>query len=82
MPKSKSGDSDDDIAAMMLSMGDDDSPSSGVPDGSTTIMEMPTGMVAPPAEGKTDEKKPAIPTAAGSSNAASELLRKYMKRPR
>lgn len=76
-------DSEDDIAAMMLGMGEDDAPSSGtpyVPEGST-IMEMPAAMLDPNAP-KKDEPAAAKPTVQGSSNAAEELLRKYMRRPR
>ena len=82
----KSG-SEDDIAAMLLGMNEEDTPSGNfksVPEGST-IMEMPNGLLDPNGEKKEekkDEKKAAIPTKEGSSNAASELLRKYMKRPR
>jgi predicted component of type VI protein secretion system len=69
--------SDDDIAAMLLGMGEDDAPR--VPEGST-IMEMPAGMAGAPE--KPDEKKSAIPSQETSSSAASDLLRKYMRRPR
>lgn len=84
-PAPAKANSDDDIAAMLLSLGDDDSgtSSSDIPGGSTTIMEMPISTAEPTAAAtdKKDDKKP-IPTREGSSNAASELLRKYMKRPR
>lgn len=85
-PAPAKSNSEDDIAAMLLSLGDDDSSgssSSDIPGGSTTIMEMPVSTAEPPAAAtdKKDDKK-AIPTREGSSNAASELLRKYMKRPR
>lgn len=76
-------DSEDDIAAMMLGMGDDDAPApAAVPEGST-IMEMPVSMLdSATQDTKKDEKNPAKVTQEGSSNAASELLRKYMRRPR
>ncbi len=82
MPKAKA-ESEDDIAAMMLSMGDDDSAAGSASSyGETTIMEMPTSEMAPGSGEKQDEKKAPVPTKDGSSDAASELLRKYMKRPR
>lgn len=70
--------SDDDIAAMMLGLGDDSA--SGVPEGST-VFEMnavnPDG--TPKAE---DAEAKKAPTREDSSNAASDILRKYMRRPR
>ena len=72
----------DDIAAMLLNM-EDDSPAT-VPDGST-IMEMPAVLAEATAEaGNTaaDKKKAAIPTREDSSNAASDILKKMMLRPR
>jgi predicted component of type VI protein secretion system len=69
--------SDEDIAAMLLGMGDD----SSVPEGST-VFEM--GAVNPDGTPKTEPKAEAKPTDAkeDSSNAASDILRKYMRRPR
>ncbi|CAN5347050.1 hypothetical protein BH11PLA2_BH11PLA2_51600 [soil metagenome] len=83
-PVAKPG-SEDDIAAMLLGMGEDE-PSSGsgsyVPEGST-IMEMPIGLVGgAPGTEKKDDKKPAVPTKEDTSNAASEILKRYMRRPR
>jgi len=78
-PAAKS-DSDDDIAAMLLGMKDEAAPGGPVPEGST-IIEMPTGLLDPNAE-KKDDKKPEAATKETSSNAASELLRRYMRRPR
>lgn len=68
----------DAAAAMLLGMGDEDPPGSEpqVPEGST-VMELP----AVDASGKPIEKKKTI-TAAESSAAASEILRKYMRRPK
>ncbi|MFO0935617.1 MAG: FHA domain-containing protein [Gemmataceae bacterium] len=75
-------DGHDDIAAMLLNM-DDDSPAT-VPDGST-IMEMPAVLAEATAQdGNTtaDKKKAAIPSREDSSNAASDILKKMMRRPR
>ena len=82
IPKAASSGGDDDAAALLLGMTDDD-PSPGpdaVPTGST-IMDVPVGALAgtPPAA---DAKKGAVPTKEDTSNAASEILRKYMRRPR
>jgi pSer/pThr/pTyr-binding forkhead associated (FHA) protein len=79
MPKAaaKSSD-DDDIAAMLLGMNEE---SPGVPEGST-IMEMPASLVENPSAEKKDDKPAAAPAKKDSSNAASDLLRTYMRRPR
>lgn len=68
----------DRIAAMLLGLADD----SEVPEGSTVVDVPAIGAAA--AEGKPDEKKDAkkMPTKEDSSNAASEILRKYMRRPK
>jgi pSer/pThr/pTyr-binding forkhead associated (FHA) protein len=71
--------SHDDIAAMLLGMGDEDSSEAEVPGGST-IMELPS-VDAKPGEQKPDEKKKGA-SAAETSAAASEILRKYMRRPK
>ncbi len=77
IPGPAATESDEDIAAMLLGMGDD----SSVPEGST-VFEMgavnPDG--SPKAEAKPDAKK--ADTKEDSSNAASDILRKYMRRPR
>jgi pSer/pThr/pTyr-binding forkhead associated (FHA) protein len=85
IPSATAADDDPDkIAALLLSMGDDDAE---VPGGST-IMDMPTaageGQEGQPTqpEAKSDEKKKGVPTAAETSAAASEILRRYMRRPR
>lgn len=75
----------DKIAAMLLGMDDDDSTPGVVPDGST-IMDAPMldAMGQPikrPEEKKDDGKKPAQ-TREEMSSAASEILRKYMRRPK
>jgi pSer/pThr/pTyr-binding forkhead associated (FHA) protein len=80
--------SDDDIAAMLMELGDDGASSgaptdSAVPEGST-MMEIPSpflpdGTPAKPAE--KDKEKPK-PTHANTSSAAKAILDKYMKRPR
>jgi predicted component of type VI protein secretion system len=71
----------DDIAAMLLNM-DDDGPAS-VPEGST-IMEMPAVVAEAMAGAQkdADKKKAAIPTREDSSNAASDILKKMMRRQR
>lgn len=77
IPGPAASESDDDIAAMLLGMGDE----SSVPEGST-VFEMtavnPDGSTkaeTKPEAKKTDSKE-------DSSNAASDILRKYMRRPR
>jgi predicted component of type VI protein secretion system len=80
------GSADEDIAAMLLSLKDDETAStilgSGeVPEGST-VMEMPLPQELGP-DGQPKEKeppKPAVP--ANTSNAAKAILEKYMRRPR
>jgi hypothetical protein len=73
-------DDHDKVAAMLLSMGDDESGEAAVPQGST-VMELPAVLAAENAGGKSDEKKKAaVPE--DTSNAASEILRRYMRRPR
>jgi pSer/pThr/pTyr-binding forkhead associated (FHA) protein len=74
---------DDDIAAMLLSMGDD--PTSGlssdlIPEGST-VMDL---TVPPGAEdaAKTDKEKEKPKVSGNTQSAAKEILEKYMKRPR
>jgi pSer/pThr/pTyr-binding forkhead associated (FHA) protein len=78
--------SDDDIAAMLLSLGDDGTaaPSdpaalTDVPDGST-VMDLPNPFTAKKEEqDKEKEKKKAH---GNTSSAAKEILEKYMRRPR
>jgi predicted component of type VI protein secretion system len=74
-------DNADAMAAMLLAMGDDGSPEepSSVPEGST-IMEMPA--VTAPAGDASAAKKPkkAIVTGAEMSNAANDILRRYIRR--
>jgi pSer/pThr/pTyr-binding forkhead associated (FHA) protein len=79
------GSPDEDIAAMLLSLQEDDSPSTNlgsgeIPEGST-VMEM----MLPPemgGEGKPKQEEKPKPAAANTSNAAKEILEKYMRRPR
>ena len=82
-PASAAEDDPDRIAAMLLSMGDDDS--AEVPGGST-IMDMPSveNGADPAAAAKAEEekKKKGVPSAAETSAAASDILRRYMRRPR
>jgi predicted component of type VI protein secretion system len=78
IPKADEADA---AAAMLLGMDDDDPASPPyVPDGST-VFEMPAagGAAAKPEE-KKDPKK--VISREDSSNAASEILRKYMRRPK
>ena len=75
--KAKGG--DDDIAAMLLGMDDDEPGPSDVPGGST-IMEMAPVDAARLAEAKEKEKK--VIQQASSKDAAADLLRKYMRRPK
>jgi predicted component of type VI protein secretion system len=72
----------DDIASMLLGMDDDGPSPAPVPEGST-IMEMPAAVLtaAMEAEKKKTEKN-AVPTREDSSNAASDILKKMMRRPR
>lgn len=76
------------IAAMLLGM--DESGNADVPDGST-VMDMPLppdGIARTPEEqaaaaaGKSDEKPKKAQTREEMSSAASDLLRKYMRRPK
>jgi predicted component of type VI protein secretion system len=77
----------DKIAAMLLGMDEDGN--SEVPDGSTVMdLPLPPGATADApagsaqAAGKSDEKKKPAQTREDMSNAANELLRKYMRRPK
>ena len=90
--KSAAASEEDDAAAMLLALGDDGGASAPgadpVPEGSTVM-----DMIAPTAEGqnlpegataaKDDKaKKPGKPAMGNTSNAAADLLKKYMQRPR
>jgi pSer/pThr/pTyr-binding forkhead associated (FHA) protein len=69
---------DEDAAALLLGMGDEDSGTPPkVPEGST-VMELPA-QNAGAADPKKDGKK-AIASKEDTSNAASEILRRYMRR--
>ena len=76
--------SDDNIAAMLLGL-DDDSPSASVPEGST-VFEMkavnPDGSPKPAVVAVDPKAKKAVITQEESSSAASDILRKYLRRPR
>ena len=76
-----SDDEQDRIAAMLLGMDEDGNGS--VPDGST-VMEIPTPLGDESKAGNKDKKgdKKAVQTREEMSNAASDLLRKYMRRPK
>lgn len=73
---------DEDAAALLLSMGDEDSDAGAgpkVPEGST-VMELPAQTAgAAAADPKKDAKK-SIASKEDTSNAASEILRRYMRR--
>ncbi len=75
-PKSSTSESDDDIAAMLLGMGDD-----SVPEGSTVFEMNAVNPDGTPKEVKPDESKKA-PIKEDSSNVASDILKQYMRRPR
>lgn len=75
----------DRLAAMLLGLDDGEVP------GGSTVIDMPAAAAlkaeaeAAAATGgaaKPDPKKPASPSKEDTSNAASEILRKYMRRPR
>jgi pSer/pThr/pTyr-binding forkhead associated (FHA) protein len=78
----ESADEHDKIAAMLLGLGDDD-----VPQGST-VMDMPAALAGAPAgeqpAAKPEEKKESKKdlTREDMSNAANELLRRMMRRPK
>lgn len=81
---SSSDEDHDRVAAMLLGMDDDGNGS--VPDGST-VMEIPNPLTAGTAEApKSGESKPGEPKKAQTreemSDAANDLLRKYMRRPK
>jgi hypothetical protein len=83
------GSDDDDAAAMLLALGDDGDGSSGspsltdVPEGST-VMDLPSPFTVKEQldadKEKDKDKKPKPP--GNTSNAAKEILEKYMRRPR
>jgi predicted component of type VI protein secretion system len=76
-----SGDEEHDrMAAMLLGMDDD---GAAVPDGST-VMDIPTttGKEGEQAGAKPDDKKKVAQTREEMSSAASEILRKMMRRPK
>jgi len=68
-------DENDRLAAMLLGLDDEEVP------GGSTVVDMPVVDLLKEAEAKaTAEKKPVVKE--DSSNAANELLRKYMRRPK
>jgi pSer/pThr/pTyr-binding forkhead associated (FHA) protein len=89
-PATSSAGKDDDIAAMLLSLEDGDSPSSAgdVPEGSTVFdLKAATDEVPPPgapaAAGADKNKAAAKPAPSGDTrSAAANILEKMMKRPR
>jgi pSer/pThr/pTyr-binding forkhead associated (FHA) protein len=81
-----SASSDDDIAAMLLSLHDDGpsgSPSGSpeVPEGST-VHEMPLPPEVAAEMAKKEKEKAKQPALGNTSSAAKSILEKYMKRPR
>jgi len=72
---------EEDMAAMLLGMEED----GGVPDGST-VVELPAvdaqGNPIKPTEAKPEDKKKPVQTREEMSSAASDLLRKMMRRPK
>jgi pSer/pThr/pTyr-binding forkhead associated (FHA) protein len=78
--------SDDDVAAMLLSLHDDDSGGSlagspDVPEGST-VHEMPLPPEFDDEAAKKEPEKPKPAAPANTSSAAKSILEKYMRRPR
>jgi pSer/pThr/pTyr-binding forkhead associated (FHA) protein len=77
---------DDDVADMLLSMGDDNSTSGAlteIPEGSTVMdLPIPPGALDSEAAKKEKEEKEKPKPPANTQNAAKEILDKYMKRPR
>jgi pSer/pThr/pTyr-binding forkhead associated (FHA) protein len=84
--KGKKDEAEDDIAAMLLELGDESTSGAltsgagdGVPDGST-VMELPSVGDQPGGEKKEDKEK--AKSVGNTSNAAKAILEKYMRRPR
>jgi len=81
----KNGSADDDVAAMLLEMGDESSSGAladQIPEGSTVLdLTLPPGVLDPDAAKKEKEKEKPKPPA-NTQSAAKEILDKYMKRPR
>ena len=86
LAKDTGAESDDDIAAMLLSLGDDGAGTTGeptamtdVPEGST-VMDVPSPFAAKKEEADKDKDKKKAH--GNTSSAAKEILEKYMRRPR
>jgi pSer/pThr/pTyr-binding forkhead associated (FHA) protein len=86
MPAAAGSTEDDDIAAMLMSLNDDDrdlGSDSAIPDGST-VMEM----IVPPSvqdaakDADKAKEKDKSKTSGNTSHAAKSILEQYMKRPR
>jgi pSer/pThr/pTyr-binding forkhead associated (FHA) protein len=84
----KPADAEDDIAALLLSLEDGESPATaglgdGVPDGSTVFdIKVPEpGQVPPPGQGPAKDNKPKSATG-DTRSAAASLLEQMTKRPR
>jgi predicted component of type VI protein secretion system len=85
-PASVGSSADDDIAAMLLSLKEEDGTStvlgSGeIPEGST-VMDMPLPQDMGPDGQPKQEEKPKPAGSPNTSNAAKAILEKYMRRPR
>jgi pSer/pThr/pTyr-binding forkhead associated (FHA) protein len=84
----KDASADDDIAAMLLEMGDESSSGAlgldQVPEGSTVMdLTLPPGVLSPEdAKKEKDKEKDKPKPPANTQSAAKEILEKYMKRPR
>jgi len=84
---SKESAADDDIAAMLLEMGDESSSGAladHIPEGSTVMdLTLPPGALGSDDAKKEQEKEKEKPKVPGNTqSAAKEILEKYMKRPR
>jgi pSer/pThr/pTyr-binding forkhead associated (FHA) protein len=80
----KTGTDEDDVAAMLLGLGDEEGSSNEVPQGSTVFdLPAPGTQDGQPGEGDKAAKDKAPPKPPGNtSTAAAAILQKYMKRPR
>jgi predicted component of type VI protein secretion system len=79
----KDNHADDDVAAMLLEMGDESSSGAfdTVPEGSTVMdLTLPPGMLGEEGKKEKEPEKPKPPPS--TQSAAKEILEKYMKRPR
>lgn len=88
--ESTSGSNDEDeIAAMLMSLGDDDSATSGtatnesIPDGSTMMeIPIPAELAGEGGEGEKSKHEKSKESQQNTSQAARDILSRYMRRPR